>query len=1195
MFSLEQASYDSTSSLIFSSSKDVNTLSAILQSVQDSLVNFSRSDAAVGQMVSLFENARIADVESLLSSWRVGDFSALPEFAVLSDVNMRGALGAFASESNTAYLSDRLISQSAVQLDPITGGVGVAIEEIGHSIDALLNPMGDTQGDEGDLFKAAVLDLVLSDEEKSAIAHEDDTGTVIVNDRSVVVEQATRRGNSANNTLKGTSAADYLYGKSGSDKLYGYSGDDKLYGGTGDDKLYSGSGDDRLSGWKGDDYLSGWSGNDKLYGGSGNDKLYGGSGDDRLSGSSGDDRLSGSSGDDLLYGGSGNDKLYGGSDNDYLSGWKGNDYLSGWKGDDVLKGYGKGSNERDTLRGGTGRDTFLLGDIDDVYYTNSGNADYATLDDLAPTEDTVQLHQLNNSIYSPTRAYGYRLQAEGDNTWFRHDSDGQAIALIENQTNLSLLSDTFSYIGKADLALSQQSIPSTVYTDGSVAVNVTTKNQGVATASVHTLSYWLSDSSTFSPDSAQLLGTNEVSALAHNTSENNAATFSYDAAWGMGTKYIIVQADSGKDVSETNEDNNIIYHKIEVVAPIPDLSIGNVSVQDSALFGSAIAVTASVNNETSLKAGASRVQYWLSDDTNFDPTNDQLLGFRDIGEISANASETTPFRFIHQAEWGYGTKYIFIEADGYNQVEEYNESNNITFESITIAAPSFDLTVLNQQAPTSVKTNQQVTIEALIQNLELGTANSSYIRYWLSDNESFDASIDRLLGENYVSWLAQNATESDSLTFTYDERWGIGSKHIFFQVDAQNSISEIDEDNNLVSQEINVTASEAEAPITYQPFDASKVFALGSRESANHTIYLDFNGHTTKDLFWNRDYNDSKDIVSPQYDIDGNQGEFSLTERENIWRIWQRVSEDFSPFDVNVTTAEPDAEDLIKSADSSDRRWGTRIVIGGDSDDWFTENRPGKTIGGIAAHKSFSDAEDTPSFVFSDYLGRGNDVRWIGEAVTHELGHTLGLRHDGHDGHDDHDDHDHETHKRDEYYDGHGSGATGWGAIMGSSPNALIQWSKGEYDGATQQQDDLAIIAGELNGFGYRNDDHADNYENAKPLFPYIGAQVKAYGIIEKNTDSDWFSFTTAAGQVNLTFDVFEQGANLDILVELYDHRGQALNIFSNPIDELSAFLDRTLNPGKYYIKVSGTGKDGVDGYSDYGSLGQYAIAGTIA
>jgi hypothetical protein len=88
---------------------------------------------------------------------------------------------------------------------------------------------------------------------------------------------------------------------------------------------------------------------------------------------------------------------------------------------------------------------------------------------------------------------------------------------------------------------------------------------------------------------------------------------------------------------------------------------------------------------------------------------------------------------------------------------------------------------------------------------------------------------------------------------------------------------------------------------------------------------------------------------------------------------------DFAPFDVDVTTADP--------GDAALAGVGQKAVIGGASGDWYG------VAGGIAYVNSFG-RPGLPCFIFAKGLGP-NNPKFIWEATSHELGHTLGLLHDG--------------------------------------------------------------------------------------------------------------------------------------------------------------------------------------------------------
>lgn len=361
-------------------------------------------------------------------------------------------------------------------------------------------------------------------------------------------------------------------------------------------------------------------------------------------------------------------------------------------------------------------------------------------------------------------------------------------------------------------------------------------------------------------------------------------------------------------------------------------------------------------------------------------------------------------------------------------------------------------------------------------------------------------------------------------------------------------------------------------------FDLSQTFLLHSKPGSQRVLYLDFNGYSTSGTAWNS----GAAINAQAYDTDGLPSSFSTAEQEAIQKIWQRVAEDYAPFDVDVTTADPGV-DAIRRTSSTDAVYGSRVVI--------TRNTfYNCSCGGVAYVGTYdyysSSAPDTyqPAWVFFDALGNGNE-KYVAEAATHEAGHNLGLNHDG------------RSSPAEGYYAGHGSGDTGWAPIMGVGYNRnLSQWSQGEYTAANNTQDDLAIIP--QNGALLRADDAGSSTTSASNLGGTASngsVVVDRSGLIEQRSDVDVYAFVAGAGTVQFDIAPTTPGPNLDVEARLIDGAGNVLAL-SNPADTLGASISTTLSGGSYYLRIDGVGKgDLTTGYSDYGSIGNYHIAGSFA
>lgn len=371
---------------------------------------------------------------------------------------------------------------------------------------------------------------------------------------------------------------------------------------------------------------------------------------------------------------------------------------------------------------------------------------------------------------------------------------------------------------------------------------------------------------------------------------------------------------------------------------------------------------------------------------------------------------------------------------------------------------------------------------------------------------------------------------------------------------------------------------------------ATDAFSLHSKPGASKVIFLDFDGHTIMGTAWNGSVATYEALP---YDRNSDPYNFSDAELTDIAAIWHRVADDFSAFDVDVTTEDPN-----QFGPNTGRILITR------STDANGQAMPSSGAGGVAyvgvwGLSSYSYYQ--PALVYYNNLG-GGAPKYVVEAASHEMGHNLGLSHDG-------------TTTRAAYYNGQGSGYTRWAPIMGTGYNAHVsQWSKGDYQYANNNQDDIAIIQSKLS---FKGDDHGNQPASATLLSIEPDGTISSTnpqndphnhfpqnkGIIETRSDVDVFLVNVNAGQMDLTVtpawdaytDNTARGANLDIQARLLDENGTVLQV-SNPTDNTDAHLLTSVAAGTYYLEISGIGLgDPSTTYDDYGSQGMYFIRGLVS
>eukprot|EP00043_Microstomoeca_roanoka_P007802 m.75466 g.75466 ORF g.75466 m.75466 type:complete len:476 (+) comp13982_c0_seq2:946-2373(+) len=353
-------------------------------------------------------------------------------------------------------------------------------------------------------------------------------------------------------------------------------------------------------------------------------------------------------------------------------------------------------------------------------------------------------------------------------------------------------------------------------------------------------------------------------------------------------------------------------------------------------------------------------------------------------------------------------------------------------------------------------------------------------------------------------------------------------------------------------------------------YDSNGLPLFHSRPGSKNVLFLDFDGEEISGGHWGK-------VSAKPYDPSGNGVKFTPYEQGQIALIWARVTEDYAPFDIDVTTEaykKQTTRTLHCVITEGKSKTGAKMPAGG--------------AGGVAVLDVFGKstlAQNSPVFVYYDNLMNGlND--YVAEAVSHEFGHNFGLSHDNY---------------INKQYAAKHKGTTkenSWGPIMTNSYNkGETQWSDGDYPGATNKEDDVGIIKRAL---GLVPDEAGQSPSSARAVQYVGGTQFKVEGIITARNDKDWWTvklkrpgYITALASPWYASER-TPGNNLDIKLTLRNASGKAL-MTSNPSGTAKASLKAAKLPaGTYFLEIDGVG-DPKSMPSDYGSLGQYTLTGTVS
>lgn len=146
-----------------------------------------------------------------------------------------------------------------------------------------------------------------------------------------------------------------------------------------------------------------------------------------------------------------------------------------------------------------------------------------------------------------------------------------------------------------DLIVSSLTVPTPATPCAALVVSDTVKNDGGGSAAASTVRFYLSANSTLDAGDTFLSG-REVATLGPGASASGQTTLTIPSGLGMGTYYVIAEADGAKVVAETQETNNTAARAVQIGA---DLVVSALTVPAKGGSGAPVTVSDTTTNQGS--------------------------------------------------------------------------------------------------------------------------------------------------------------------------------------------------------------------------------------------------------------------------------------------------------------------------------------------------------------------------------------------------------------------------------------------------------------------------------------------------------------------------------------------------------------------------------------------------------------------
>lgn len=260
------------------------------------------------------------------------------------------------------------------------------------------------------------------------------------------------------------------------------------------------------------------------------------------------------------------------------------------------------------------------------------------------------------------------------------------------------------------------------------------------------------------------------------------------------------------DIITENLVSSASTHSFSTTSLGADLIIQNPLAPNTVAVGSTIQLNYQLRNQGTTSAGWSETWFYLSRDANLS-SDDIYLGYDLNWSLGAGTSVSETASVTIGSNVAAGNYFLLYRADGYREVTESNENNNIAARAISITPASRpDLVIKNATAPTTAAAGSTINLSYQLRNQGNGNASWSDTKFYLSKDNKL-SSDDVFLGDDFNLSLSAGAFNSETASVSIGSNITTGNYFLLFQADGYGYITESNETNNVASPAITITRS----------------------------------------------------------------------------------------------------------------------------------------------------------------------------------------------------------------------------------------------------------------------------------------------------------------------------------------------------------------------------------------------------